>query len=62
MRVNKTVLLNGQEFFLKLLEVRIRLINREGSQRRRDPNIAIPTNELQNARRFSGSVGRIWCV
>jgi hypothetical protein len=44
MRVNKTVLLNGQEFFLKLLEVRIRLINREGSQRRRDPDVAIPTD------------------
>jgi len=46
MRVNKTVLLNGREFFLKLLWVWIRLINREGSQRRRDPDIAILTNEL----------------
>jgi len=62
MRVYKTVLLNGREFFLKLLGVWIRLINREGSQRRRDPDIAIPTNELQDARRFSGSVDRIWCV
>jgi len=62
MRVNKSVLLNRQEFFLKLLEVWIRLINREGSQRRRDPNITVLTNELQIARRFSGSVERIWCV
>jgi len=62
MRVNKTVLLNGREFFLKLIEVWIRLINREGSQRRWDPDIAIPTNELQNARRFSGSVERVWCM
>jgi hypothetical protein len=50
MRVNKTVLLNWQEFFLKLLEVRIRLINREGSQRRRvltlrSPQMSYKTRE-----------------
>jgi len=39
MRVRATVILDGREFFLKLLAVWIRLINREGSQRRRGSDI-----------------------
>jgi hypothetical protein len=56
MRVNATAILDGREFFLKLLAVCIRLINREGNWRRRGPDI---TNEMQNAQRFSGSVEQI---